>query len=628
MPNASDPATRNVIEPGTVNAPEFPPDLSWLNTESPLAIRRLRGKIVLLDFWTHCCINCIHALEDVKRLERKYSSELVVIGVHAAKFDAEKHDEGIRQAVVRYGIEHPVVNDCRMRVWQEYAVRAWPTFVLINPLGKVFGAHSGERVFDLFDRVIGQMVEHYDGRGQLDRAPLATRREADAIPDAVLSFPGKVLADDRGGRLFIADTNHHRIIVAARGDGTVLDVIGSGEPGLTDGPAKEARFQRPQGMALAGDALYVADTGNHAIRQVNLSERLVSTVVGDGRQDEEWDSAPAPLQGQRLNSPWDLQIAHGVLFVAMAGNHKVVGIDLDGGFLAAHAGSGREDHVDGPLLAAALAQPSGISCDADSLFVADSETSSVRAVSLDPRGGHVRTVVGQGLFDFGDIDGTGSAVRLQHPTGIAFARGKLYVADTFNNKIKSIALPSCRVRTLAGSGAAGYRDGSPSDAEFNEPAGLSHAAGTLYVADTNNHAIRTIDLATGAVAPFPLRNTADLVPAAELPEALPESLVRPGPVSLRVTVALPAGRVWNPDAVSGVTLRAGGRSYPAVLRDGVAETSLEVSHDETIELEAVVYYCDQGGGACLYYRAARILPLRVEPGAASEVLVKLEADPR
>ena len=628
MPNASDPATRNVIEPGTVNAPEFPPGLSWFNTEAPLAIRELRGKVVLLDFWTHCCINCLHALQDLKRLEQKYRNELVVIGVHAAKFDAEKNDERIREAVMRYGIEHPVVNDSGMRVWQEYAVRAWPTFVLVDPLGKVFGAHSGERIYDLFDQVIGQMVDHHAGSGHLDREPLATRREADTVPDAVLSFPGKVLADERGGRLFIADTNHHRIIVAARGDGTVLDVIGSGEPALADGPAKEASFQRPQGMALAGDALYVADTGNHAIRRVDLSERLVSTVVGDGQQDEDWESAPAPLEGKRLNSPWDLQIAHGVLFVAMAGNHRVFGIDLEGGYIAAHAGSGREDHVDGPLLAAALAQPSGITCDSDSLFVADSETSSVRAVSLDPRGGHVRTVVGRGLFDFGDIDGIGAEVRLQHPTGVAFGRGRLYLADTFNNKIKSISLPNCQVRTLSGSGVAGYRDGSAVEAEFNEPAGLSYAAGTLYVADTNNHAIRTVDIATGAVAPFPLRNTADLVPAAELPDVLPASTVSPGQVSLRVSVALPSGRVWNPDAVSGVTLRVGGRSYPAVLHDGVAETSLEVAADEMIGLEAVAYYCDRGGGACLYYRAARILPLRTQPGASSEVDVSLEAGPR
>ena len=207
--------SRPVIEPGTVNAPEFPQGLSWLNTDEPLTIRQLRGKVVLVDFWTHCCINCMHALEDLKRLERKYSQQLVVIGVHSAKFEAEKDTENIRQAILRYGIEHPVVNDCEMRVWQEYTVRAWPSFILIDPLGKVFGSHSGERIFELFDRVIAQMIEHYESTGELQLGPLRVRTEAERVPNSVLSFPGKVLADEEGGRLFIADTNRNRIVVAS-----------------------------------------------------------------------------------------------------------------------------------------------------------------------------------------------------------------------------------------------------------------------------------------------------------------------------------------------------------------------------------------------------------------------------
>ena len=625
MPNASDRASRNVIEPGTVNAPEFPVGLGWLNTRTPLTMRQLRGKVVLLDFWTHCCINCMHALEDLKRLERKYSRELVVIGIHSAKFDAEKETDRIRQAVLRYGIEHPVVNDRDMRVWSEYAVRAWPSFILIDPRGKVFGSHSGERVFDLFDRVISQIIEHHDRSGDLRREPLEMSAEADQEPDSVLSYPGKVLADERGGRLFIADTNHHRIIVAARGDGTVLDTIGSGQPGFADGPAREALLLRPQGMALDGGTLYIADTGNHAVRAVDLSDRSVSTLVGDGHQDEAWDSAPAPLDGKRLNSPWDLELAHGVLFVAMAGSHQVFGIDLQGRYIAGHAGSGREDHVDGPLLAASLAQPSGLTSDGESLFVADSETSSVRAISLDPRGGHVRTVVGRGLFDFGDTDGSGPDVRLQHPTGLVFAGGKLFVADTFNCKIKSISVPSCTAKTLAGSGEAGYSDGRSREARFNEPGGVSYAGGLLYVADTNNHAIRTVDVATGAVAAWPLRNMAELVPSVGAPQPLPVQEVQHGPVAVAVCVSLPPGHVFNPEATSGVTLRLAERSYPAVLRDGFAEISLEVDEDADIRLEAVAYYCGVRGGACFHYRVARTLPLRIRAGAQSTASVLLDA---
>ena len=624
----SDPASSGApqpIQPGTVTAPEFPQGLDWLNTEAPLTLAQLRGKIVLLDFWTYCCINCMHVLEDLKRLERKYADELVVIGVHSAKFPAEKSTERIRQAVLRYGINHPVINDAEMQVWQEYAIRAWPSFMLIDPLGKVFGTHSGEQVFDLFDRVISQMIEHYAATGQLGRQSLEALPESRRAADSLLSFPGKVLADETGDRLFIADSNHHRIVVASLADGSVLDVIGGCDPGLEDGPSDTARFCRPQGMALSGNSLFVADTGNHAVRVVHLADRRVATIVGDGQQDTEWDNAPGSLEGRRLNSPWDLQLAHGVLFVAMAGNHQIYGIDLEGGYMAGHAGSGREDHLDGPLMAAALAQPSGLTSDGESLFVADSEISSIRAVSLDPRGGHVRTVVGKGLFDFGDTDGVGQDVRLQHPIGVTFADGKLYVADTYNNKIKSITLPLLNARTIAGNGEAGFSDGEPNTAMFHEPGGISYAAGKLYIADTNNHAVRTVDVETGAISTWRLRNTAKLIGPSEVVETLAEQVVRAGTVTLRFRVDLPNGYEFAQDDSSGITVRSGDRVYPAVLRDGEAETSIEVSDDEILHVEAVTYYCGQGqSGTCFYSNPVRIVPLRVDPSGVSEVSLPLD----
>ncbi len=623
MAAVQDPSPRNPIKPGTVNAPDFPAGLSWLNTDVPLSIRQLRGKVVLLDFWTYCCINCMHVVEDLKRLERKYSDELVVIGVHSAKFDAEKDTDRIRQAVLRHGIEHPVVNDRDMRVWQSYSVRAWPSLLLIDPRGKVFGSHSGEQVYDLFDQVIAQMIEHYDALGELRRGAVETGSETRQVPDSVLSFPGKVLADAEGDRLFIADTNHHRIVVASLDDGSVLDVIGSGMPGLADGEAREARFLRPHGMARSGDSLFVADTGNHAIRLVDLSGRSVTTIAGDGHQDTEWIGSPGPLDGRRLNSPWDLELAHGVLFVAMAGSHQIFGIDLEGGYIAVHAGSGREDHVDGPLMAAALAQPSGLATDGECLFVADSEISSVRAVSLDPRGGHVRTVVGQGLFDFGDVDGVGADVRLQHPLDVEFVDGTVYVADTYNNKIKAISVPSCRTATLAGGGLPGCNDGPSADARFNEPGGITHAGGTLYVADTNNHSIRAVDVKTGTVSAWPLRDIAQLAPRAVETTELPEAAVRPGPVAIRVCVDLPEGHVFSPDADSGIAIRCDERTFPATLRGGVAEAVLELASNQMLRIETVAYYCSDRNGACLCYRVVAMLPLRVEPKGKSEVDVRL-----
>lgn len=495
------------IEPGTVNAPEFPADLDWVNTDAPLRMADLRGKIVLLDFWTYCCINCMHVLPDLKRLEQKYRDELVVIGVHSAKFEGEKDTENIRQAVMRYGIEHPVVNDHSMAVWQEYACRAWPTMMLIDPRGKIIGTHSGEGIFELFDRVIGQMIEHFRGDGTLDTQRLTWPLELANQPAQTLAYPGKVLA--AGERLFVADSNHNRILVIDRASGRVQDVIGSGLSGLDDGAFADATFQNPQGMALHNDWLFVADTANHAIRRADLGSRQVVTLAGTGTQSLDFECEPGPAKGRELNSPWDLEIAHGVLFIAMAGPHQIWGMDLDGEFMAGHAGSGREDHVDGPLLAAALAQPSGLSSNGEVLFIADSEVSSVRTADLDPRGGHVRTILGQGLFDFGDVDGPNESVRLQHPLGIVHVDGMLYVADTYNNKIKRIDLENGATETFAGSGAEGSTDGPGPEASFDEPGGLSHADGKLYVADTNNHRVRIVDLKTRAVTSLTVEGEVD-----------------------------------------------------------------------------------------------------------------------
>ena len=492
------------VQPGTVNAPDFPQGLDWLNTDRPLSLEDLRGKLVLLDFWTYCCINCMHVLPDLKRLEKKYSEELVVVGVHTPKFTTERETENIRKAVLRYEVEHPVVNDHSMRMWREYAVRAWPTLVLIDPHGKVIGVHSGEGAYDVFDPVIAQMTAYFDADGSIDRKPLSAVLEGSEAADSMLSFPGKVLADPAGGRLFVSDSNHNRVVIVSLEDFRTLDTIGSGTVGLDDGGFADATFNHPQGMALSGEGLgerlFVADTENHALREINLMTQQVATVAGDGTQSRDHDAIPGDARGRALNSPWDLEWAHGVLFIAMAGSHQIWGFDPVDGILAGHAGSGREDHLDGPLLAAALAQPSGLSSDGNVLFIADSEVSSIRAADLNPCGGHVKTVVGQGLFDYGDVDGSGDDVRLQHPLDVEFHNGRIYVADTYNHKIKVIDPAARESRTLAGTGEAGLEDGPLDEASFHEPAGLSAAGDKLFVADTNNHAVRVIDLEKGLVS--------------------------------------------------------------------------------------------------------------------------------
>jgi DNA-binding beta-propeller fold protein YncE len=504
-----------IEEQGPVRAPELAGAVAWLNVDAPLTLKALRGKVVLLDFWTYGCINCVHVLPDLKRLEAKYADELVVVGVHSAKFPNEKVTENLRRIVQRYDIHHPVANDADMSIWRAYTIRAWPTQVLIDPSGHIVGAASGEGHGEQFDRAIAAVIQVFDERGELDRRPfdqfLQHQSQKDAAADAnnPLMFPGKVLADERGGRLFIADSNHHRVLICAlpeqkqSADGAdglrILDAIGAGEPGSDNGAFDRATFRTPQGLALSADGatLYVADTGNHLIRAIDLSARTVATAAGTGEQ------ARGPSDGgsaasTALSSPWDLVMHGPLLFIAMAGTHQIWMLDATRGLLWPYAGSGREARVDGGVDDAAFAQPSGLTIADGTMFVADSESNIIRAIELPPVN-RVSTLAGGDLFDFGDTDGTGDTVRLQHPLGIAHHDGAVYVADTYNHRIKRLDPRTRRVSTFAGTGRPGHQDGPAAKAQFYEPGGLSVAGDRLYVADTNNHAIRAIDIRTGDV---------------------------------------------------------------------------------------------------------------------------------
>ena len=442
----------------------------------------------------------MHVFPQLRKLERKYRNELAVIGVHSPKFTSEGDTDNLRMAVLRYQVEHPVVNDAGFDVWGLYSGRAWPSLVFIDPQGKVIGKHEGEITFDQFDPIIGQMVEEFDSKGLIDRSPLSYRLEDEGA--SALSFPGKVLADEASGRLFIADSNHNRIVVATL-DGEVMRVVGSGEAGMEDGDFQKARFDRPQGMALDGDSLYVADTENHAIRRVDLAAGAVETLAGTGRQAMGFGQGGEALSTD-LSSPWDLALHQGTLYIAMAGIHQLWALDLKEKQARPYAGNGRESPIDGPLPSASLDQPSGITTDGNVLYFADSEASAIRSADLS-EAGSVTTIVGQDLFVFGDVDGIGDEVRLQHPLGIDHHDGVLYIVDSYNDKVKRVFPQSREVTTFLGAGEAGHRDGEGSEALFHEPGGLSVAGGRLYVADTNNHTIRVADLSTREVSTLDLR---------------------------------------------------------------------------------------------------------------------------
>ena len=485
---------------GTEPAPEFPSDLDWINTGGKrLSLAQLRGKVVLLDFWTFGCVNCMHVIPDLKKLEATYRRELVVIGVHTAKFANEGRTEAIRSVVQRYELEHPVLNDRDYDVWRSYGVNAWPTFALIDPEGRLIGTLAGEGHYEVLDKVIAKVIEQFDAQGKIDRTPLGLT--PDALPSSALRFPGKVLADAAGGRLFIADSNHNRIVVATL-DGRVTAVIGSGKPELRDGAYAEAAFSQPQGMTLAdARTLYVADTSNNALRRVDLEAKRVETVAGTGEQVYLSQSS-APARGTGLNTPWDVLWHDGLVYIAMAGQHQIWTYDPKADLIREFAGSRREELRDGARLTGGLNQPSGLATDGESLYVADSEASAIRRIGLGPDG-KLSTIVGTGLFDFGDKDGFGDNVRLQHPLHVSYADGILYVADTYNGKIKRVDPKQRTSRSFIGG-----------KGELNEPGGISIAGDRIYIADTNDHVVKVASLGTGKLEELPLADPDSLLHAA------------------------------------------------------------------------------------------------------------------
>ena len=632
-----------------VRAPEITGGRGWLNTDKPLSLAALKGKVVLLDFWTYGCINCIHIIPDLKKLEAKYPNELVVIGVHSAKFDNEKETENIRRIIMRYEIEHPVYNDADFTVWKSYGVRAWPTQVLIDPAGYVIGGVSGEGNYELIDQVIAKAIAESRKRGELNETPLKLTLERAKVGDLPLAFPGKVLADAKSDRLFIADSNHNRIVIT-RLDGTLIETVGSGNSGAADGPFDKATFYRPQGMALDGDILYVADTENHLLRLVDLKAKSVKTVAGTGEQTRDYFKQ-GPARSVALSSPWDLELIDRQLYIAMAGPHQIWKMDLNKQEVSTFAGSGREAREDGALLEAGFAQPSGITAIGKKLYIADSESNIIRVI--DTATGSVETLVGGDLFEFGDVDGEGDDVRLQHPLGVVDHGEKILIADTYNHKIKELDPQKRSVRNFAGTGKPGQ-----SNTAFYEPGGLSIANGQLYVADTNNHAIRVVDLKTRQASTLNLKglqppiasstaNDIDGGPTADETRLTSQRLAVNQDAALVVTATLPAGYHLNPSATH--RFRAEVKTGDAYVKfassgAGVPEKLVEVKgkKDFTLPIRLTIkpssagtadlrvtltlYYCrEDNTGTCFIKTLAWSVPVEVVQNASGAPEIKLDA---
>jgi thiol-disulfide isomerase/thioredoxin len=629
-----------------VNAPDFDGAQGWLNTDKPLSMKQLRGKIVLLDFWTFCCINCMHVIPDLHKLEFQYPNELVVIGVHSAKFDNERDSNNIREAILRYGIEHPVVNDAKFAIWNAYTVHAWPTFVLIDPDGRIAATFSGEGHYEEVSAAIASLVKEFSANGRLDRKQphfvLERQKQGARTP---LAFPGKICADEVGQRLFISDTGHNRIVVVNTA-GRVLDMIGNGQSGATDGAYDKATFHHPQGLAYDGlRRLFVADTENHLIRLVDLKKKSVSTIAGTGKQAGPHASGGS-AESTALNSPWDLTLVGDALYIAMAGAHQIWRLDLIDQSVHPFAGNGAENIVDGLLETSSLAQPSGLTTDGKKLYFADSEVSAVRSADL-TKDGKVKTIVGEGLFAFGDRDGIGEQVRLQHPLGVVWHKDLLYVADSYNHKIKAIDPNTLTSTTFAGTGKPGQMDGKP--AQFSEPGGLCILGDHIYVADTNNNEIRVVNLNNGDTQLFgiddlkpppltiahvevaadskPIKN---VVPGVEDVPVSPLQLRANSSGKVDINLRLPEGFHLNPEAPASYNLdQQGGAldfgSNP--LQKSVSPPSLHIeipfksSHAgvaSMLRITIPIYYCTEDRNSVCLTKTVRInVPVSVKDDASS-----------
>lgn len=460
--------------------PDFPKDLDWFNSK-PLSLSKdLSGKVVVLDFWTYCCINCIHTIPDLKALADKWKdSPVAVIGVHSAKFENERDSNNIRKSVLRYEIDYPVVNDKNMTMWEILHIDAWPSVAVLGPENNLLAIVSGEGNKENLDLLIEETLKYY-GKEAFDNSPLPM--DLLSLPDQSLKFPGKLaIVEDT---LFISDSNHNQI-VAADLNGKELYRIGSGKAGLTDGSFQTGSFFRLQGLAYQKPYLYVADTDNNAVRRVDLENKTISTLITDVR------------------SPWDVTLESNTLYIAVAGSHQIWKHNIKEGSTNVYSGTRAELHknAEDPL-EAAWSQPSGLTIGNGELYIADSESSAIRAIDL--KSGTSRTVAGadpkqpRNLFLYGDLDGVFDQARLQHPLGVLYVPqiNKVLVADTYNHRIKILDPKTNRIERFVGSGEPGDRDGQGLDASFYEPSGFALDGNTVYIADTNNHKIRILDLET------------------------------------------------------------------------------------------------------------------------------------
>ncbi|QNN54253.1 NHL domain-containing thioredoxin family protein [Nocardioides mesophilus] len=594
-----------------VRAPELR-GRGWLNTAAPLTLEELRGRFTLLDFWTFCCVNCLHVLDEMRELEERYAGELVVVGVHSPKFVHEADPDALRAAVERYDVHHPVLDDPELETWQAYTARAWPTLVLIDPEGYVVAQYAGEGHAHAIDALLVELRAEHLAKGTLQ--PGDSPYVAPPVVEGDLRFPAKAVRLP-GGTILVADAGHHSLVELAADGESVVRRIGSGDKGSADGAAAHASFNEPNGLCLlpdeveaaAGYDVVVADTVNHLLRGVCLDTGEVRTLAGTGHQ---WMQGDGPGNEGSLSSPWDVVWWQDRVWVSMAGIHQLWSFDPLTGGVAVAAGTTHEGLVDGPAAQAWFAQTSGLAVDAAGspggrLWIADSETSSLRFVE----DGEVHTAVGRGLFDFGFVDGPADQALLQHPLGVAvLPDGSVAVADTYNGAVRRWDPAAGTLSTLA-RGLA-------------EPSGLLLDGDTLLVVESAAHRLTRVPLGAGLLVDGFAHTT-----------RRPVTEVAPGELELVVSFEPPPGQKVD-DRFGPSAQLVVGATPPALLKAGEGRgTDLSRTlvldpqvGDGVLHVAARAASCDSDGGegaACHMHQQDWGVPVRIVEGAATRLVLPL-----
>ncbi|KAB1149414.1 redoxin domain-containing protein [Streptomyces luteolifulvus] len=540
-----------------VRAPELIGKGGWINTgDREPGLAELRGRIVIVDFWTFCCVNCLHVLDELRELEEKHQDTVVVIGVHSPKFVHEAEHQAVVDAVERYGVAHPVLDDPELATWKQYAVRAWPTLVVIDPEGYVVAQHAGEGHVHAIERLVTELEAEHEAKGTLRRGDGPYVAPEPEPTD--LRFPGKALVLP-GGTFLVSDTTRHQLVELAADGESVVRRIGSGARGFGDGTAATAAFNEPQGLALLEDgSVVVADTVNHALRRLHLGSGEVTTLAGTGRQWWQGSPTAGPAREIDLSSPWDVALFGGQVWIAMAGVHQLWVYDPVEEAVAVAAGTTNEGLVDGPGAEAWFAQPSGLAATADRLWLADSETSALRWVDLD---GAVHTAVGTGLFDFGHRDGAADEALFQHPLGVtALPDGSVAVSDTYNHALRRYDPATGEVTTLA--------------TDLREPSDAVLVGEDIVVVESARHRLTRLKLPEEAVKVASVAHRTQ--------RAATE--VAPGELRLDVIFQAPAGQKLDTRYGPSTRLLVSSTPPELLLSGGGADSDLS----RTLHLDAAV----------------------------------------